>query len=346
MARRDLDDRVTAILNAIVASYIDVAEPVGSRTLSKSLEFGLSPATIRNVMADLTELGFLNQPHASAGRVPTDKAYRYYVDSMVGGVSLPSNIKGRIDDVIRERGGSLEKTLEETTKLLAVLTHFTGVVAAPKVTTTRLKMMEFIRVSENRIFAVLITQSNMVYNKLIDVSEDLSQEFLNSVSRFLNEQFSECSLSEIRDQMLDSLLEEKEQYDQLLAHVVRLSKKAFDFTEERELYVEGQFNILSEMEDLLSIQNLLQTLEEKISILDLLDSTLLDGGLNIFIGGENELEHLQGFTFITANYGNGPNMLGSIGVIGPRRMDYQRVVPIIDYTARKLSQSIEMRSAG
>lgn len=346
MAMRDFDDRVRAILNAIVASYIDIAEPVGSRTLSKSLDFGLSPATIRNVMADLTVLGFLNQPHASAGRVPTDKGYRYYVDSVVGGASLPANIRGRIDDVVRERSGSLEKTLEDTTKLLALLTHFTGVIAAPKVATTRLKLMEFIRVSENRIFVVLITQSNMVYNKIIDMSEDLSQEFLNSVSRFLNEQFSECTLSDIRDQMLDSLMEEKEQYDQLLAHVVRLSKKAFDFAEERELYVEGQFNILSEMDDVLSIQNLLQTLEEKISVLDLLDRTLTDGGLNIYIGGENELEHLQEFSFVTANYGNGSNMLGSIGVIGPRRMDYQRVVPIIDYTARVLSQSIAMRSAG
>lgn len=340
MARRDTDDRVDLILSAIVGSYIELPEPVGSRTLSKSLGSGLSPATIRNVMADLTEQGYLEQPHASAGRVPTDKAYRYFVDFVVKSATLPPNLKKRIDEVVGEPSNSLEKTLEDTTKLLALLTRFTGVVAAPKVTTTRLKLMEFIRVSENRIFAVLITQSNMVYNKIIEVGEDLSQEFLNSVSRYLNDQFSEQSLSDIRRRILDSLLEEKEQYDQLLAHVVRLSKKAFDFSEERELYVEGQFNIIKQMDDLDSIQKLLQALEEKISILGLLDQTLNASGLNIYIGIENELEHLRDFTFITANYGNGPNMLGSLGVIGPRRMDYSRVIPIIDYMARSLSQSI------
>ena len=197
MSRQDFDDRVREILNAIVGSYIDAPEPVGSRTLSKMLGFGLSPATIRNVMADLTESGYLNQPHASAGRVPTDKAYRYYVDSVVSAGNLPANIRGRIDEVVGERSSGLEKTLEETTKLLALLTHFTGIVAAPKVGTTRLKLMEFIRVSENRIFIVLITQTGMIYNKMIEVGEDLSQEFLNSVSRFLNEQFATRSLSEI-----------------------------------------------------------------------------------------------------------------------------------------------------
>lgn len=340
MAGQDFDERVRAILNAIVGSYINVPEPVGSRTLSKSLGFGLSPATIRNVMADLTEQGFLNQPHTSAGRVPTDKAYRYYVDSVVTSRALPARVRESIDEVVSETGNNLEKTLEETTKLLAWLTQFTGIVAAPKVNTTRLKLMEFIRISENKIYMVLITQSNMVYNKVIEVGEDLSPEFLNSVSSYLNDQFSEQSLSDIRKQMLESLLEEKEQYDQLLAQVVRLSKKAFDFAEERELYVEGQFNILGQMEDIVSIQKLLQTLEEKFSILNLLDQTLNEGGLNIFIGNENELEHLQGFSFITANYGNGPTMLGSIGVIGPTRMDYSRVIPIIDYTAKSLSQSI------
>lgn len=346
MAKRNFDERVQVILNAIVGSYIDVPEPVGSRTLSKVLGAGLSPATIRNVMADLTDQGYLDQPHASAGRVPTDKAYRYYVDSVVNLGDLPGSIRRRIDDVVGERGSSLEKTLEETTKLLAILTQFTGVVAAPKVNTTRLKLMEFIRVSENQIFVVLITQSNMVYNKIIEVSEDLSQEFLNSVSRYLNEQFSEQSLSEIRDQMLDSLLEEKEQYDQLLAHVVRLSKKAFDFADERALYVEGQFNILNDLDDVPSIQNLLHALDEKISILNLLDRTLTEEGVNIYIGVENELEQLRGFSFVTANYGYGPHMLGSIGVIGPRRMDYLRVVPIIDYTAKSLSQSIQNQIAG
>ncbi|MCZ6558423.1 MAG: heat-inducible transcriptional repressor HrcA [SAR324 cluster bacterium] len=340
MFKRELEERVRAILNAIVGSYIRNTEPVGSRTLSKTLGLELSPATIRNVMADLTEQGYLDQPHTSAGRVPTDKAYRYYVDTVVSHSKLPHAVKVMIDDVLGEPVGSLEKTLAETSKLLALLTSFTCVVAAPKVSTTRLKLVEFIRVSEQRIFVVLITQSNMVYNKIIEVGEDLSQEFLNSVSQYLNEQFSEQSLSDIRNRMLESLMEEKEQYDRLLAQVVRLSKKAFEFSESRELYVEGQFNILKTMDDMDSIRKLLETLDEKISILELLDQTLTEGGVNIFIGVENELEDLRQFSIVTANYGNGANMLGSLGVIGPTRMDYNRVVPIIDYTAKTLSESI------
>lgn len=340
MANRELEDRVRAILNAIVDSYIRSTEPVGSRTLSKTLGLELSPATIRNVMADLTEQGYLDQPHTSSGRVPTDKAYRYYVDTVVNQSRLPHAVKAMIDSVLGEPAGSLEKTLAETSKLLALLTSFTCVVAAPKVSTTRLKLIEFIRVSEQRIFVVLITQSNMVYNKIIEVGEDLSQEFLNSVSNYLNEQFSEQSLHDIRSRMLESLMEEKEQYDRLLAQVVRLSKKAFDFSDSRELYVEGQFNILKTMDDMESIQKLLETLDEKISILGLLDQTLTEGGVNIFIGVENELKDLRQFSIVTANYGNGANMLGSLGVIGPTRMDYNRVVPIIDYTAKTLSESI------
>ena len=340
MVKGDLEHRVRAILNAIVGSYIESAEPVGSRTLSKSLGLTLSPATIRNVMADLTEQGYLDQPHTSAGRVPTDKAYRFYVDTVVGKTTLPHGVKEMIDEAVGEPASSLERSLADTTKLLALLTSFTGLVAAPQVNTTKLKLIEFIKVSPQRIFVVLITQSNMVYDKIIEVSEDLSQEFLNSVSRYLNEQFAEQSLEDIRTRMLESLVEEKEQYDQLLAQVVRLSKKAFDFSDERELYVEGQFNILTQSEDVESIQRLLRTLEEKISVLKLLDQTLTDGGVTIYIGIENELEDLQGFSIVTANYGNGSNMLGSLGVIGPTRMDYARVVPIIDYTAKILSQSI------
>ncbi len=166
----ELEDRVKAILNAIVDSYIQTAEPVGSRTLSKHLGLGLSPATIRNVMADLTDQGYLEQPHTSAGRIPTDKAYRFFVDSLVTAATLPDDIKRMIDETLGESTPSLEKTLSNTTKLLAGLTRFTGLVAAPRVNMTRLKLIEFIKISGHQIFVVLITQSNMIHNKIIEIS--------------------------------------------------------------------------------------------------------------------------------------------------------------------------------
>lgn len=340
MVKRDLEGRVKAILAAIVGSYIENAEPVGSRTLSKHLDFDLSAASIRNVMADLTEQGFLDQAHASAGRVPTDKAYRFYVDSLTQAGTLPENVKQMIDEVVGGATVGLEKTLAGTTKLLALLTRFTGVVAAPRVNSTRLKQIEFIRISEQRVFVLLITRSNLAYNKIIEVSEDLPQDFLNTVSRYLNSQFSNCSLYEIRERMLERLVEEKEQYDQLLAQVIRLSKKAFDFSEDRELYVEGQFNIFDAVDDVDSIQRLMKTLEERIAILGLLDRTLTARGVKILIGVESDMEDLQGFSVVAANYGNGTSVMGSIGVIGPTRMDYRRIVPIIDYTAKSLTQTI------
>lgn len=340
MVKVDLEERVNAVLLAIVESYIQTAEPVGSRTLSKHQELGISPATIRNVMADLTEQGYLAQPHTSSGRVPTDKAYRFYVDAGSGGEFLSQKVKREIDEAIRDSSDSLEKMLENTTMVLAGLTKSTCVVAGPRVNTTRLRMIEFLRIGEEQIMVVLITQSNMVYNKVIEVSEDLTQDFLNSVSRYLNDQFSDRSLHEIRQNVLESLVEEKEQYDQLLAQVVRLGKKAFDFSDERMLYVEGKYNIINEINDIECIQRFLKALEEKIAVLTLLDQTLTVSGVNTLIGMENQLVDFQDFSLVIANYGNGPHVLGSLGVIGPTRMDYFRVIPIIEYASRTLSQVI------
>jgi len=340
MTGEQLDERVKAILSAIVQSYILTAEPVGSRTLSKSLQMSLSPATIRNIMADLSELGFLEQPHTSAGRVPTDKAYRFFVDSMAAANQVPRDIAAMIENTLGRSTQDLEQLLSTTTKLLAGLTKFTGVVAAPRVERTRLKMVEFIKMNSHQVFVVLITQSNIVHNKIIEIGEDFSQEFLNGVSEYLNSHFSGQSLTSIRERVMESLAEEKARYDQLLAHVVRLSKKAFELPEASNLYVEGQSNIVRDFADLEKIQRLLKALEEKISIVRILDRTVEAEGVQIFIGLENRQEALQDCSVITAQYGAQNHFLGAIGVIGPTRMDYPRVIPIIDYTAKILSQAL------
>ena len=340
MSAEELDERVKEILSAVVANYIRTAEPVGSRALSKVLEISLSPATIRNIMADLSDLGFLEQPHTSAGRVPTDKAYRFYVDSMVAANAVPRNIQRMIDTTLGESSQDLEHLLANTTKLLAGLTRFTGIVAAPRVARSRLKMIEFVKMNSRQVFVVLITQSNMVHNKIIETSEELSQEFLNNVSEYLNAHFSGQSLLGIRARIMESLAEEKERYDQLLAHVARLSKKAFELPESSNVYVEGQANIVRDFADVETVQRLLRTLEEKICIVHILDQTVQATGIQIFIGIENSEEALQDCSVIAAQYGTENNFLGAIGVIGPTRMDYPRVIPIIDYTAKILSQAL------
>lgn len=338
--RGDLEQRVKAVLLAIVENYIQTGEPVGSRTISKITDLGLSAATIRNVMADLTDQGFLEQPHTSAGRVPTDKGYRYFVDAREHMVPVSPKARDLIQEALGDASAGLDMLLSNTTKVLAELTRFTGIVASPHVESTRLKVVEFLRINPQQIFVVLITQSHMVHSRILRTSEDLSQDFLNTVSRYLNDQFVTKSLVEIRQQVLESLAEEKEQYDQLLAHVVRLSKRAFDLSSQLALYVEGQSNILNDFHDLAKVRGLMRALEEKASLIHLLDHTLEESSVNISIGLENNTDYLDGCSLVTAKYGTEEQSVGAIGVIGPTRMDYMRVIPIIEYTARALTQSM------
>jgi heat-inducible transcriptional repressor len=338
--RDGAEARIRTILLAIVENYIPLGEPVGSRTVSKISELGLSPATIRNVMADLTDQGYLEQPHTSAGRVPTDKAYRYYVDAHPAVGSVPERLRSLIEDALGDPSVGLEALLTNTTKVLAEVTRLTSIVASPHVQSTRLKKIEFVRLGPHEVFAVLVTQSNMIHTRILRTAENLTQEFLVAVSRNLNEQFMLKSLVDVRQQLLESLAEDKERYDQLLAHVVRLSKRAFDLSNRRELYVEGQSNILNEFHDLAKVRGVLQVLEEKMTLIDLLDQTLTASGVNITIGQENKLGDLDGCSLVTAKYGTDDLTLGAIGVIGPTRMDYARVIPIIDFTARTLTQAI------
>jgi heat-inducible transcriptional repressor len=335
-----MDERLRAILFAIVENYIESVEPVGSRTLSKILDLGLSPATIRNVMADLTEQGYLEQPHTSAGRVPTNLAYRFYVDAQGSDGVLPSEVRQVVERTLRESASGLMNLLSCTSRLLAELTQLTSVVASPRVSKTRLRLIEFLKISDARIYAVLITQSNMVYHKIIEVSEDLSQEFLNSVSRYLNGRFARQPLDEVRQQVLDSLLEEKETYDQLLAHAVRLSKKALDLSDERELYVDGISSIVRDFGELERVRSLLEMLEHKTELIDQLDEALQPPGVHITIGVEHAGQHWEDCSLVSASYRFGESTLGSIGVIGPTRMNYRRIIPIVNYTAHMLSQAI------
>ena len=335
-----MDERLRAVLFAIVENYIETVEPVGSRTLSKILDLGLSSATIRNVMADLTEQGYLEQPHTSAGRVPTNRAYRFYVDQGGGGGVLPEEVKQVVERTLSESASGLMNLLSCTSRLLAELTQLTSVVAAPQVSKTRLRLIEFLRISDYRIYAVLITQSNMVYHKIIEVSEELSQEFLNSVSRYLNEQFARMPLEEVRREVQERLLAEKETYDQLLAHAVRLSKKALDLSDERELYVDGISNILRDFSEVERVRDLLEMLERKRELLGQMDEALAPNGVRITIGMETAQRRWHDASLIAASYRFGDNVLGTIGVIGPSRLNYRRIIPIVGYTAHALSEAI------
>ncbi len=338
----EIDDRTQKVLMGIIDSYIQHTEPVGSRTLSKTLDVELSPATIRNIMVDLSDMGYLKQTHTSAGRIPTDKAYRFYVDSLVVANNLPKSIQTKLNEVSSHSGPQVEQLLVNTTRVLANLTEFICVVSAPKAEASLLQRIEFIKVNSREILVILITKSGLVRNKIIESTEGLSQGFLNSVAQFLNEQFQNSSLLEIRNKILESMLEDKERYDTLLAQAVRLGKKAFELDTPPELYMEGQIDLLmnTKFKKQETIKILLEAFEEKNTIMEIVDNTLAADRIQIFIGVENKYQGLQEYSMITAGYGLKNNVLGMVGVVGPTSMDYQRIIPVVDYTAKIISASL------
>lgn len=343
---QDIDERTQKVLYGIIDNYIQSYEPVGSRTLSKALDIELSPATIRNIMADLSEMGFLMQTHTSAGRIPTDKAFRFYVDQLAVSNTLPSTIQNKIDLLSLQGIDKVENLLYNTTRLLADLTKFVCVISAPRADVSVLQRIEFIKVSAHKILVILITKSGLIRNKMIESKEELSQDFLNSVSQFLNDQFKDDSLQEIRNRIMQSMVEDKERYDKLLAQAVRLGKKAFELEDRPEFFLQGQFNLLlnERFKEQERIRNLMDAFETKSLVMELLDSTMLAGGLKIYIGMENTLEELKDCSLVTAGYGDENHLLGMVGVIGPTSMDYQHIIPVVDYTAKILSQSMSVLS--
>lgn len=354
-AETNLDARAHEVLVAIVEYYIAEGAPVGSRLLSKQLREQLSPATIRNVMLDLSNQGYLEQLHTSAGRTPSEHAYRAYVEALP-----PSEISGTqretIDCMFTSASPQLEDLLEDCTRLLAQLTTFTGVSVSPQIGLARLRKVEFIRLNEHKIYAVLITESSMVHHRIVDLGETPDQESLNRVSYYLNEQFESRGLDEIRAELLDALVEERERYEDWLAQAARISKKALALPAERELYVEGLSHLVGELRGFASLQRLISALEEKEDVIELLDRGLEEPGLgeprarlqgsarqmHVSIGTENP-ESLRDCALVSANYGNGRNWLGAIGILGPMRMNYAAVIPVIRYVAEALSNTIASR---
>ena len=342
-----LDERAQLVLNSIIENYIQSSEPIGSRTLSKSIGVTLSPATIRNIMSDLAELGYLIQTHTSAGRVPTDKAYRFYVNSLsTTPSSVPEQIKQKITLVSTELGMQVEGILAEAVHMLADLTKFACVVSTPKASVSRLQRIELIKISEDRILVILVTKAGVVRDKIIFVKDSHSQDFLNSVASFLNEKFKNHSMQEIREKIHQYLVDDRNRYHDLLAQAVRLGKKAFELNNPGEMLIHGQMNLLldSHFHKQSSVRSLIDAFNQKSEIMKILDDSMRQKGVHIFIGNENDFEHLQGCSLIMTSYRNNKNVLGSIGVVGPTSMDYKRIISMVEYTAKILSETITERS--
>jgi heat-inducible transcriptional repressor len=339
----NLTERDRRVLQAVIMDYIQTAQPVGSRIVSKKYKIGLSPATIRNVMSDLEEMGFLTQPHTSAGRVPTDRAFRFYVDSILEMRKLTRLEKDRIENSLQDENPDLGEVMKRASSLLSLLSRQTGVVLAPRFASNIFKHIEFIRMRERKILVIIVSQTGQVQNKVIESDEEMSQDELNRFSNYLNEFMSGLSLTQAKRKIMEEMKKEKVLFDKLMYRALELSQKALEDEEEGSLYIEGKTNIIQspEFADLDRMRVLLLAFEEKTKIVKLLDKALLAHGIQIFIGAENEFHEMVHCSLVAAPYTRENFTLGTLGVIGPTRMDYSKIIPVVDYTAQILGKILE-----
>lgn len=338
-----LPERDREILRLLIADYIATADPIGSRTISKKFAGHLSPATIRNVMADLTERGLIAQPHPSAGRVPTDAGFRYYVESLLKRRELS---EGEME-AIRQRCGNDERgigaVLQRTSRMLAAVSHYVGLVVTPRAERIVFKRIEFVPLSRRRILGILVSQEGIVENRLIEVSEELNYRELDRIANFCNRAFIGLSLDEALEKVRRELEAERADYDRLLRKAMIFSRQMLSGVGQAELVVDGEEQLLDEPEfaEAEKFRRLLDALEEKERVLHVLDRCREGDGVRIFIGADAEVEGVSGLGIVSAPYFKDGNAVGTLGVIGPVRMDYSRVVPIVDFTAKVLGDVLE-----
>ncbi|MBI2153452.1 MAG: heat-inducible transcription repressor HrcA [Candidatus Rokubacteria bacterium] len=333
-----VDERQRQVLSAVILEYLETAEPVGSRAVARRHGLGLSPATIRNAMADLEALGYLSQPHTSAGRVATDKAFRFYVDAGVGDLRLPESDAARLrEQYARPQGGS-EQLMEQTSFHLSTLSRMTGVLLAPPLKQTALARINLILLSDDRVLAVVATDAGWVTTRTLSVDSPVTEENLREVSRQLTRRFAGKTFQEI----LEDLSAPPDPLDPLRARAGAIVDQVFSLLRDRRLYIGGALNILEHPEfwDLEATRMLLRAFEEKARLIDLLSTLADERGVQVMIGRENPVEEMQECSLVTARYTYHDRVLGILGVVGPKRMPYSRMIPLVDETARLVSQSL------
>jgi len=343
-----LDSRSREVLASVVKAYIDSAVPVSSRQLSRSGSFGLSPASLRNAMADLEDLGFLTHPHVSAGRVPTDLGYRTFVTDLMQREPLSGMERARIAAQLDPESFDLDRFLHAASKVLSRLTGQVAVVAAPRPQLI-LQAFHFTRVSERRVLLIQVAEPGLVESRLIETKEDYPQDELDAVSRMLTVDYAGRSLVEIQKLLVQTLAEEKVRVDEALARAMELAKRAFlplePARDEGAVFVEGTETILEKPEfqtDVEGLKKLFHAFDDRVRLVNLLSDCLAGREVAVVIGSESALTGETQSSVVSAAFHAGDRTLGALGVIGPRRMPYSRIVPIVEelgrYVTRRLTE--------
>lgn len=342
----ELNGRSLKLLKVLVERYISDGQPVGSRVLSKDSDLNLSPATIRNVMADLEDLGLVHSPHTSAGRVPTVSGYRLFVDSLLT-VKPPDSL-----DVQRLQQSltaleDVNNVIQAASKLLSEVTRMAGVVTLPKRELVCLRHIEFLPLSNTRVLVIFVTNEKEVHNKIIHTSKQFSAAELQQASNYLNAVYSGRSLSAVREAVFNDLREDQQRMNQAMLDAVTMAQLTFDEQSAKDDFIiSGETNLMgfSELSDMDRLRHLFEAFSQKRAVLHLLDQCLKADGVQIFIGEESGYEPFEQCSLVTSAYTINEEVVGVLGVIGPTRMAYEKVIPFVDITAKLLSAALNPKS--
>lgn len=341
----ELDERKMKILQAVIKNYLETGEPVGSRTISKYTDLNLSSATIRNEMADLEEMGYIVQPHTSAGRIPSDKGYRLYVDTMMAQMDVAMQEKSReveeLKDLLLEKEEKMDQLLKQVAKTLAVNTNYASMISAPSVSGNRLKFIQLSRVDANQLVAVIVLEGNIIKNSMLTVSGELDDETLLKLNILLNTHLTGLPIEEINLGLVARLKQQAGIHGDIVGEVIDAVAESIKADDGLEIYTSGANNIFKypELADQQKASEIISTFEEKQMLTTLVQDTLAkenSAGIQVYIGDETPVSSMKDCSVVTATYELGEGMKGTIGIIGPKRMDYEKVVNTLQLLMKQL----------
>jgi heat-inducible transcriptional repressor len=340
----DLDSRAREVLREIIMQHVATGEAISSGSLAKGGRFQLSPASLRNVMADLEDLGYLMQPHTSAGRIPTDRGYRFFIDHLMRHARLSQREREMIDDQV-SHANEIDEVLHLASRVLSKLSDQVGVIFMPTLLQFTIRSMDFVAVADSKIMCIIVGQNGVVVNKIIETRQPHTRDELQKISRYITIEFSGLTLDNIRRRLVRMTEEERAKHDSILQKTITLGIEAVNDVSplEHELYVEGAASILMkpEFSDAISMRKTFLALQEKEKLVEILNSCLSEEGLQILIGSESNFTQVYNFSIVARRYGTHAAPLGMVGIIGPMRMEYARMAPLVDYLGVALSRKIE-----
>jgi heat-inducible transcriptional repressor len=341
-----LDDRKLKVLHAIINSYLISAEPIGSRTISKEYDLGVSSATIRNEMSDLEDLGYLNKPHTSAGRIPSDKAYRLYVNQLLKleKSKIDINKKNNIKKALIRESKEMDQLIQNSAKILSAVTSYTALAISPQLKESRLKHIQLIPIDENEILLVIVSDSDMVKNTIFKLDKNIPEDHLNIISNYLNKELKGLTIDEIGKSMNNKIFKEMYDFKEIIDNIIPIIIKSLGDTEDVELYADGITKIFDfpEYKDLDKAKSFIAFMEDKESLMEVLLGESWHNGIEITIGDENIYDPLKECSVITTTYRLGNMTIGKIGIIGPTRMDYINVINIMRAFSLNLTEIIDL----